>query len=67
MHVPTSAPTGSESLFLLLVGLMQWFSTAPTLSSQGAFGNVRGHFSVVTFFFFFVQEGWVGMLLASNR
>lgn len=40
MHVPTSAPIGSESLFLLPVGLMQWFSTAPTLSSQGAFGNV---------------------------
>ena len=40
MHVPTSAPIGSESLCLLLVSLMQWFSTVPTLSSQGAFDNV---------------------------
>ena len=50
MHVPTSAPIGSESLFLLPVGLMQWLSTAPTPSPQGAFGNVQGDFSVVTFF-----------------
>ena len=40
MHVPISAPIGSESLCLLLVGLMQWLSTEPTLSSQGAADNV---------------------------